>query len=149
MRKNNFIIKILAIIGTVLVWFPILAPVLLSLVALIKQRMFLFDYLMPAELFPAALLGGGMLLWAALKVRSRRGLIGWGLGVAVVLLVGGQLLAVVTGLASGETVPVGWWVWLVSGSIVGYTLALVTIVIGGALLLRDLFKPLRVPAENS
>ena len=124
MRKNNFFIKILATIGTVLVWFPILAPILLSLVALIKQDMFLFDYLMPAELFPVVLLGGGMLLWAALKVRSRRGLIGWGLGVAVVLLVGGQLLAVVTGLASGETVPAGWRVWLVSGSIVGYTLHL-------------------------
>ena len=149
MRKNNIFIKILAIVGTVLVWFPILAPILLSLVMLITQGMFLFDYLMPAELFLFALVGGGVLLLAALMARSRRGLIGWGLGVAVVLLVGGQALAVVTGLASGETSPAGLWWGLVLGSLVGYILALVAIGISGVLLLRDLFKPLRLPAENS
>jgi hypothetical protein len=148
MEKKGVLTKTLAIVGTVLVWFPILAPILLSVLVLIIERMFRFDYLMPAELFPAALVGGGLLLWAALRARSRRRLIGWGLGIAVGLLVGGQALAVATGLASGETEPAGWWFALVLASIVAYSLALVAMGVGGALLLRDLFKGRRSPTEG-
>jgi len=148
MEKKGVLTKILAIVGTVLVWFPILAPVLLSVAVIIKERMFRFDYLMPAELFPATLVGGGLLIWAALRARSRRGIIGWGLGSAVGLLVGGQALAVATGLASGETEPAGWWWALVLASIVVYSLALVVIGVGGVLLLRDLFKPSRLSTES-
>ena len=148
MEKKGVLTKFLAIVGTVLVWFPILAPVLLSVAVIIKERMFRFDYLMPAELFPATLVGGGLLIWAALRARSRRRLIGWDLGIAVGLLVGGQVLAVVTGLASGETEPAGWWWALVLASIVVYSLALVVIGVGGVLLLRDLFKPSRLPTES-
>jgi len=139
MEKRDVLTKILAIAGTVLVWFPILVPVLLS-VAIIKERMFRFDYLMPAELFPAALVGGCLLIWAALRARSRRRLFSWGLGIAAGCLVGGQVLAVVTGLASGATEPAGWWWALVLASILVYSLALVVIGVGGLLLLRDLFK---------
>jgi hypothetical protein len=148
MEKKGVFTKILAIVGTVLVWFPILAPILLSVAAFITERVFRFDYLMPAELFPAALVGGGLLIWAALRARSRWGLIGWGFGVAASLLVGGQELAVVTGLASGATEPVGWRWALVLASIVVYSLALVVIGVGGVLLLHDLFKPPRSPAES-
>jgi hypothetical protein len=148
MEKKGVFTKILAVVGTVLVWFPILAPILLSVVAFITQRVFRFDYLMPAELFPAALVGGGLLIWAALRARSRRGLIGWSLGIAAGLLVGGQELSVVTGLASGATEPSGLWWALVLASLAIYSLALVVIGVGGALLLRDLFKPSRSPAES-
>jgi len=148
MEKKDVLTKILAIAGTVLVWFPILAPVLLSVAVIIQERIFRFDYLMPAELFPVSLAGGCLLLWAALRRRSRRRLIGWGLGIAVGLLVGGQALAVVTGLASGETEPAGWWWALVLASIVVYSLALVAIGVGGLLLLGDLFKTPRSPIES-
>ena len=140
MEKKDIFTKILTIVGTVLVWIPILAPFLFSALRFIEGRVFRFDYLMPAELFPVALVGGGLLLWAALRARSRRGLIGWGLGIAVGLLVGGQALAVVTGLASGEMEPTGWWWALVLASIVIYSLALVMMGVGGLLLLGDLFK---------
>ncbi len=140
MKKKDVLTTILAIVGTVLVWFPLLAPVLVSVIGMTQERMFRFDYLMPAELFPAALVGGGLLLWAALRARSRLNLIGWSLGIAVGSLVGGQVLAVVTGLASGETEPTGWQWALVLASIVAYSLALVAMGIGGLLLLRDLFK---------
>jgi len=148
MEKKGVFTKILAIVGTALVWFPILAPVLLSVAAFITERVFRFDYLMPAELFPAALVGGGLLLWAALRAHSRRGLIGWGLGIAAGLLVGGQVLAVVTGLASGESEPAGWWWALVLASLAVYSLALVVIGVGGVLLLYDLFELPRSPAES-
>jgi hypothetical protein len=140
MKKINVFTKILAIAGTVLVWFPILAPILLSVVFMITNHIFRFDYLMPAELFLFALVGGGLLIWAALRARSRQRIIGWGLGIAAGMLVSGQVLAVVTGLASGETEPVGWRLVLVLASLVIYSLALVASGVGGILLLRDLFK---------
>ena len=140
MAKKDIFTKVLAIVGTVLVWIPVLAPVLFSTLGFISRRVFRFDYLMPAELFPVALVGGGLLLWAALRARSRRGLIGWGLGIAVGFLVGGQALAVVTGLASGATEPTGWRMALVLGSLGVYALALVVMGVGGVLLVRDLFK---------
>jgi hypothetical protein len=143
MEKKSVLTRILTIAGTALVWFPILAPVLLSVAVIVRERMFRFDYLMPAELFPATLVGGCLLVWAALRARSRRGFVGWGLGVAVGSSVGGQMLAVVTGLASGETEPAGWW-WARVLALLGvYSLALVVIGVGGLLLLRDLFRPPR------
>jgi len=140
MEKKNVFTKILAVVGTVLVWFPILAPVLLLLASLISDHMFRFDYLIPAELFPVALIGGGLLLWAALWARSNFKVVGWGLGLAIAFLVGGQALAVATGLATGATRPDGWQWMLVLGSLILYTVALVDIGVGGILLLRCLFK---------
>jgi hypothetical protein len=147
MRKQGALIKILATVGTVLVWLPILAPILFSGVTLAQRHVFRFDYLMPAELFPMVLVGGGLLLWAALWARSRRGWIGWGLGIAVGFLVGGQVLAVVTGLASGETEPAGVWFAVVLASLAIYSLAVIAMGVGGVLLLRDLFQRSQLPAE--
>jgi len=140
MEKKGILTKVLAFVGTVLVWIPILAPALFSAAFLIQTRTFRFDYLMPAEIFPMALVGGGLLLWAALRARSRRGLIGGSLGSAVILLVGGQALAVVTGLASGRTAPTGWPWALVLASLALFVLALAALGVGGVLLVRDLFK---------
>lgn len=143
MENKGAFTKILAIAGTVLVWFPILVPILFSAVSFFADRRFRFDYLMPAELFPSTLAGGALLLWAALRARTQRKLIGWGLGAAVVLLFGGQGLAIFTGLASGESEPTGWKMAIVLGTIIGYALALVAIGVGGIMLLRELFKQSR------
>lgn len=143
MENKGVFTEILAIVGTVLVWFPILAPVLASVASIIEGRRVRFDYLMPAELFPFALLGGCLLLWAALRVRLRRRLVGWSLGIAVVSPLVGQVIASVTGLASGETEPVGWPWALVLALLAIYTLALVVMGVGGLLLLRDLLRALR------
>jgi hypothetical protein len=141
--ERNILTKVLAIVGTALVWLPILAPVVLTVPGFMIEHRLLFDYLMPAELFPVALVGGGLLMGAALRARSRRGLVGGGLGVAAGSLVGGQALAVAAGFASGDVEPAGWLFALVVGSIAVYSLALVAIAVGGALLVRDLFRPLR------
>ena len=135
-------------VGTVLVWIPILAPVFISGAVLFRAHRLRFDYLMPAELFPAALIGGGLLVWAALRVRSHRMLIRWGIGMAVGFLIGGQALAVVTGLASGRIEPAGWWWALVIASLAAYSMALVVTGMGGILLLVDLFKSSRLPAKS-
>ena len=138
MLRKGALIRILAIVGTVLVWFPIVAPILLSVAFLVRVGRFGLDYLMPAELFPIVLVGAALLIWAAVRARSRRKLIIWGLAIAVALLVGSQALAVVTGLASGATEPAGvWWVLVVAG-IIGLDLAVIALGVGGILLLRDL-----------
>ena len=140
MENKGALTKGLAITGTVLVWFPILAPIFFSIIFLIQRQLFRFDYLMPAELGLFAFGGGILLLVAAIRAHSRQKLIGWGLGIAFITVVGGQVLAVVTGLASGAAEPVGWRWALVLGSLVLYSLAIVGVGIGGILLLRDLFK---------
>jgi hypothetical protein len=140
MDKNNLLTKILAITGTLLVWFPLLAPFVLLAMGRV-QGMLHFDFLIPAELFPIALIGGLTLLWAALRVRSQHKLIGGGLLTAVLMLVGSQGLAAVTGLASGEIGPEAIWWKLVLFMMGVYVLALLAVGVGGILLLRRLFKP--------
>ncbi len=147
MKRKDALTKVLAIAGTVLVWLPILAPVLLALPRLFTGRRVLIDYLMPAELFPVALVGSGLLIWAALRARSRLAIVGGSLGVAVVMLVGSQALAVVTGLASGKIEPGGWPWALVLALLAIFVLAVAGIGIGGALLIRDLFRPAQPSSE--
>lgn len=137
-HKSLFTI-ILAISGTVLVWFPILAPLLLAIPGLLEGALH-FDYLIPAELFPIALAGGLLLLWAAWRARTQRKLIGWSLATAILMPFLGALIANLTGLATGEIEPTGWQWVLVLASLLGYCLALLAIGVGGFLLLRQLFK---------
>lgn len=141
MEKRGVLTKILAVAGTVLILLSILIPVAFSVVSLIEEGVFRFDYLMPLELFPAALTGGGLLVWAALREHSYQKLICWSLGVVVGMLVFGQVIAVVSGLASGEAEPTGFWWAVVLASLIIYSLALIVLGVGGVLLLHSLFKP--------
>lgn len=146
MERKNILTKVLAVIGTVLVWFPILAPILFGMIAFATRSRFLFDYLMPAEFFPFALAGCGLLLWACLRARLHVRIVAWGFGIAVLVLFGGQWLAVVTGLASGERQAAGL-VWIVVlASLAIYVFGLILAGTGGALLVRDLFKKRDLPA---
>jgi hypothetical protein len=149
MSKKDVFTWILAGAGSALVWFTVLAPLLLSAFSLISSHRFRFDYLMPAELFPFAFSGGGLLLWAAVRAHSLQRLIGWGLAIAVVLLAGSQALALVTGLASGRMAPTGW-LWVLVLSTLGiYSLAVIAMGIGGAALMAGLSKALHPLAESS
>ncbi len=139
MKKNDTFTKILAIVGTILVWLPIVAPILFSLIRFLESARFMFDYLMPAEGFPLVLAGGGLLIWAAIRTKSLVRWFAWMLGIGVALLIGGQALAVVTGLASGEIEPTGWQWFLVLATIAGYTFTVIGMGIGGIRLIKDLF----------
>ncbi len=145
MAKRDLFTKILAITGLVLVWLTILAPVIFAIMSLVRGGGFRFDYLMPAELFIAALAGGFLLLWSALRARSQVKWISWTLILAVLMLVGGQALAVVTGLADG-TSGEGWFP-VVIGMIVLYDLLLVALGVGGWCLMRDLVGKKISPKE--
>jgi hypothetical protein len=148
-EKRGVFTKILAIAGTILVWIPLLAPVLFAGIALIASGVFRFDYLMPAELFYSALLGGVLLIWAALRARAHRAHVGWAFAAAVGLPVLGQVFSSITGLASGDVEPGGWQWALVVGSLVVYCLGLVVLGIGGIILLFDLFRTPRPPAGGA
>ena len=147
MNRKDVLTRLLAVVGTVLVWTPILFAVLTSVAGTISRRMFRFDYLMPAELFPIAFVGALLLLWAALRARSHQRLIGWGFGGAVAFLGGGQLYAVVSGLASGATEPTGWAWALVMTSIALYSLALVVTGVAGILLVKKVHSPGKVSVK--
>lgn len=138
MGKPNPLTNILAGVGTALVWLPVLAPVVLAVAATLATGRFLFDYLMPAELFPSFLVGGGLLLWAAWRVRARRRLIAGAFALALAALAGTVGVAELTGLASGRTPPTGWEWRLALSLLAVYGLAMVAVGVGGALLLRDL-----------
>jgi hypothetical protein len=141
MDKKNVFSKILAITGTILVWFPILAAVVFSIAHLVRSGQFRFDFLIPAEIFYVILFGAALLIWAAVRAKAYRAWIIWSLVAMVVCLVGSQGLAVVTGLASGEQEPEGIW-WILVLSIMGLVIVGEIIEgIGGILLTRKLFTP--------
>jgi hypothetical protein len=146
MRKINALTKTLAITGTILVWIPVLAPVLFSISLFIQRGAFHFDYLFPAEAFPIALAGGLMLIWASIRAKSHQKLIGWAFVAFVVLPFAGQAVASVTGLATGEVEPVGWQMMLLIAAITAFILAVIAAGVGGILLIRDLFR--KLPLEE-
>ena len=141
MKTKDAFTKTMAVAGTLLVWLPLLMPILLAVVSFFKRNLFRFDYLIPAELFPVGFLGGVLLIWAARRAQFKQGLIGWGLGIAIGSLVFGQELSKLTGLASGAMEPEGFWFGILIASLVIFSLAMVAAGIGGLLLLKHLFKP--------
>ncbi len=150
MQNKNAFTKFLAILGTILAWLPVVAPLFFGIVVLIRAGLFRFDYLMPAEGALLVLVGGLLLLWAALRARTLRALIGWTLGVAVLLLFGSQAVAVVTGLAQGTVEATGWQFAIVLGMLIAYDLAVVLLGIEGIVLVRRIFgrnQELGMPAD--
>jgi hypothetical protein len=144
MGKRNLLTKILAIAGAVMVWLPILAPFVLGIVSLATDGVYRLDFLMPAELFPLVLIGGGLLYWADRRANSQQKLVGWSLILTVVFLISCQGLAVITGLASGEAEPAGFPLLAVTYLLACYILGVVAEGVGGFFLIKDLFKSQKV-----
>ena len=140
MQKRDALTKILAIIGTIFVGLPVVAPIVFGLLRLLRGAPFMVDFLMPAELGFLVLAGALMLLWAAIRVRAYIKWIAWSIGIAILLVVGAQWLAVVTGLADGSTPAGGWESAVVYGGIIGYDLTVISIFVAGILLIRKLFR---------
>lgn len=138
--QRNMLVKVAAVVGTVLAGIPILAPAFFSIVSAFRGGGLRFDYLMPAELLPVALLGGVILLWAAWRARLRLKLVAWALGVGVLALSIGLGLAQVTGVANSLEEPPAALMALVIAPIIVYDLAVLVMFVAGILLTRGLFK---------
>lgn len=130
--------KVLVVIGLFLVWIPVISPVFFSIIALIERGRFLFDFLMPAELFLVFLPGAILLLLVAIRTKNYVKQICFGLFSAIALLFGGQAIAEITGLASGERKFRGWLAVLVTAMIILYSFAIVEVGLSGFYLLRKL-----------
>jgi peptidoglycan/LPS O-acetylase OafA/YrhL len=130
MEKKDALAKGPAMIGTVLVWIPVLAPVILGFVSLAMDGIYRFDYLMPAELGIMVFIGGALLLWGAFRARSRQGIVTWAFSIAA--------LAVIVLITFGDVVPGSWEWMIVIGLLIAYSLAIVAMGIGGIFLWKDL-----------
>ena len=129
--------KALVIVATALVWFPIITPFFLTLIVLFSEGEFRFDFLMPAELFPLAFIGGIILLWFSRRTGAFQKQVAWSFGVAVAALVGSQAIAVATGIASGEREASGLFFTLIVSVYVVYLISHVALGIYGIKLFRD------------
>jgi len=139
MATRDNLARAAAVLGTLCAWFPTVFTLFTASIVTARTGVLHLDWMMPAELFLPALAGGLLLALAARRARARQTLILWGLVLMVVLLAGGQVLAIVTGLASGETQAGGWQWALVVASLFGYWAALLAVSVGGLLLVRDLY----------
>lgn len=140
MKQRSPLTRTLALIGTILVLLPIAFMLLTSAMGTARSGSFRMDYLIPGELFPLIVIGGGLLLAAArLSNSDNRRLIELSFAVAVAALILSQGLAVVTGLASGET-PAEGLPWIAVLALLAlYDLAVLALGVGGARLVAELF----------
>jgi len=138
--KSKTIQIVFTIIGTILVLFPVVAPILFTLIRIIQTgfKHFNFDWLMPAELFPVALIGAIILIVISLIARSERAIIISGFALAAVVIVGVMAYTTLTGLASGETEPAEWMMGLLMGIMGIYSIAHIIMGVGGIMLVRSL-----------
>ena len=143
MKNKDLLIKIFAYVGTVLIWIPILLPIFLGLVSLVREGLFRFDFLLPAELFAVILSGAVLLIWAVFLAKTNRVAVLVSFGIAIASLVGSQVVAVLTGLASGESEPTGS-PWIIVTALIGiFNLSVIGLGIVGTFLIRKLnIKPM-------
>lgn len=120
-----------SVIGTILLWIPIVLTIVTSLAGSIFAGKLLMDYLMPAELFFLVLAGWILLIiGSVLSGRWKIPVVVTGV-VALVLLFGAQMIAVVSGLASG-VIPAEGMIWyLVLGMLILYDLLVIVLGILG------------------
>ena len=132
MNKRDALSKILTTVRILMVWVPILAPVFLGFISLGTNGIYRFDYLIPAELGLVIFIGGVLLFWVAIRAKSQRGIIAWGLGIAI---------GAITLLNTFGDVEPGSLRWaIVVGLLIIYSLAIVVLGVGGVLLWRNLDK---------
>ncbi len=138
--KNETWTKILAIAGTVLAGFPIAATVVTAVIRSIARGRLQCDYLMPAELFLAALAGGLLLLWAGFRAQLLRKPIAIGLVAICVFLAASQLIAVLSGIASGAAEAAGAIWILIIVLLALYTAAVIGLMAAGIVLTKRVFR---------
>jgi hypothetical protein len=143
----------LAIAGTVLLWLPF-ALMAVSMPGPIRIGG-LFELLAigAMELFPAVLLGGGLLMWAAVRARSHRRLVGWSLAVPAASLVACMALSRVMLSLGGPMWSVSWPGAVIEASFVPvsivYWVGLTVAAVAGVSLVRTLYARSRAEGHPS
>ncbi len=132
--------RFLTLLGDAVLWIPILLSIAAAIIGSAAEKRFLFDYLLPAELFPVAAFGAIILIIGAYLSRRLYKFICATSLLMAAFLAAGQLTAVLTGLASGETAAEGAVFNLVLALIAAYSLLLLINCVAGLRLAISLCK---------
>ncbi len=137
MKRNDALVRSLALVGTTLVALPLLAPIVLGLASMGRFGSLRIDYLMPFEAYPVTLVGVLLVVAASLWARSRRAATAITVGVMFGGIVLGSVAAQLTGIAdSVETLDT--WRYVLTGGLAGISLlAQCALVVLGILMVRD------------
>lgn len=139
MEKKRSVTEAIAIAGALLVWTPILFMAVTSYLNTVAYETLQIDYMIPAQLFPCAFIGGLFLKWASQRAYLEQRQIAWGLGVAIAALVGALAVAELSGLASGQADPSGPAFILVISAFLMYLLALLWLCLISLVLIKKLY----------
>ena len=141
MQNRGVLTKLLATAGTLLALFPVVVPLVFGVTRLIRMGQLMVDFLMPFELFFVVLAGAALLIWAAIRARSRLKLIAGSLVAALALAAIALATASLTGLDSNPALQNSISNTLVMGLLIAADVAIAVMGVGGILLLLDLFRP--------
>lgn len=138
--------KILIVVAVVSLWFPFAFALLLAFNQMIAHGIFVFDYLLPAELFWLEALGLVSLIGVAVWRRRMIKRILWTIAFIFMFLVSGLSYAVLTGLANGTIEPDGIELYVTAGLLIAFDVGLVACGFFGFLLAQEIFQ--EVPVEK-
>lgn len=136
-------------LGIVLVFFPLIAPIVLSLIYLAQEGQFMLDYLMPAEIYPFALFGTLLLIVIAAKTKIKFRELLWTFILGILMLVGLQVFALVTGVANGDTPFEGFYANMLLSMLVLFILCQIALGVFGIILFRILRNRNNLPPVTS
>lgn len=125
-KPSQMFMKNIIYIGSVIVWMPIFLTLFTSLIGSLNLKYFIIDYLMPAELFPAALIGSIIISYvsAVSKLYLKSSVINF---IILILSFSGiNFAAVITGLASGDYPPEGYRFVIVIFLLIIYILSVIS-----------------------
>lgn len=132
--------RVSAIAGTVVTGFPLLAPLVLGIVFVVGSGRFLFDFLMPGELFFVVVAGALLLVLATVILRRLMIAAGILTAATIATFFATDLVAQATGLADGRTAAEGWPLFWVMSVYVLYVLSVVGLFVLGILVCRIAFS---------
>lgn len=140
MKNKILISKIISIIGTTLVWIPIIAPIFFTLILLFTRKILVFDFLMPMELFFLIIIGAILLIVSSIIMKYNWKIIGISFIVIISMFIIPQVIAVLTGVASGAAKMTTMMYIILLTFVLIYITFLVILGISAISLTKKLFK---------
>jgi hypothetical protein len=138
MIKLDKVALVCAVIGTILVWLPILIMLITSIIGSISAQMFLMDYLLPAEFFFVELIGWVLLVAASLMTQVMKIPVLITAILTPAALIIAMLVASLSGLTSGAIEAEGFIWMLILGMIGVYDVLVAVMGVLGIKLIVDI-----------
>ena len=136
--KLDKVAMVCAVIGTILVWLPILIMLITSIIGSISAQMFLMDYLLPAEFFFVELIGWVLLVAASLMTQVMKIPVLITAILTPAALIIAMLVASLSGLTSGAIEAEGFIWMLILGMIGVYDVLVAVMGVLGIKLIVDI-----------